>query len=62
MKTVSNDYKNVIKNAGREIAVRIVYTQNNEQIVLGNSEINSANLIMLFDIFTKKIIKILDII
>lgn len=44
MKTVSNDYKNAIKNAGREIAVRIVYTQNNEQIVLGNSEINSANL------------------
>lgn len=44
MKTHTNNYKNNIKEFGREIDVKITYSQNDETIELGTDELFSANL------------------
>ena len=44
MKTHTNNYKNNIKEFGREIDVKITYSQNDETIELGADELFSANL------------------
>lgn len=42
MKAHSNEFKEEIKTLGKQQAVRITYTLNNEEIVLDNEDINSA--------------------
>lgn len=42
MKTHTSNFKEEIKLLGRQQDVRITYTINNEQIVLGSEDINSA--------------------
>ena len=44
MKNVTTQFKNKIKEFGREIKAEIVYELNNEEIVLTSSEINIVNL------------------
>lgn len=41
MKTISNDYKNVVKKLGRQLDSKITYELNNEVIELGKEDLNS---------------------
>ena len=44
MKVVTNDYKNAIKNYGREIDIILTYDNNGTTITLGNEDINNIDL------------------
>ena len=43
MKAHTNDYKNAIKEFGREISAIITYEDNNETIILDNNDLNSIS-------------------
>jgi len=44
MKVHTSGFKDAIKSLGREISAKITYTLNNEEIELGNSELNSISI------------------
>lgn len=60
MKVHSSDFKNQIKEFGRELDNKITYTLNNEEIVLGNEDLNAITPHYEGDIL-KSVMKQLDI-
>ena len=60
MKTITNDYKNTIKQIGRELDSKVSYTLNGSSIELGVEELNSVSLHYEGNIL-KSVMKQLDI-
>ena len=60
MRTHTNNFKTNIKKFGREIDVKITYEENNEEVVLGSTELNSTTLTFQGDIL-KSVMRQLDI-